>query len=181
MKKLFALILAMTLAASATFAQQFGIVDFQRASQNYWKVVAEQKSLMEQQQHFAELQQQIKGRIDQLTKDMNAANEDAQNPGLSDERRAQAQQLADSKNQEIMQQSQSFQMQYQGVQRRLQQNQALIQADILASISKIARKNNLDMVFYVDAAPYGKIDITDEVITDLNSTEPAAAPAEAAQ
>ncbi|MBN1403953.1 MAG: OmpH family outer membrane protein [Opitutales bacterium] len=178
MKKLFALILALTVTASA-FAQQFGIVDFQRASQSYWKVIAEQRSLAEQQQHFAELQQQVKGRIDQLTKDMNAALEDAQNPGLSEERKAEAQALAESKNQEIMQQSQSFQAQYQSVQRRLQLNQATMQSEIMASISKVAKKNNLDMVFYTESAPYGKVDITDEVIADLNSTAPAEAPATA--
>jgi Skp family chaperone for outer membrane proteins len=179
MNKIFVLIAALALAASSALAQQTGIVDVQRASQSYWKFLAEQRSLADEQQRFAEMQQKISGSVDQLTKDMNAALEDAQNPGLSEERKAAAQTLAESKNQENNQQKQTFQMLYQRVQRRFQDNQAIIESDIAASIHKVAKKDNLDTVFFSSVAPYGKIDITDEVFEDLNSTQPAIPPAAA--
>ncbi len=173
MKKLFAFVAAIALAASTLTAQQFGVVDAQRASQSYWKVISEQRSAAQEEQYFKELQQQIQGRVDQLAKDAQAAQEEANNPGLSDERRAQAQRLAESKAQEIQQQRMSFQAQYQRTMRRFQENQEVISAEIEASIRKVARKNNLDAVFMASVAPYAKIDITDEVIADLNSSEPA--------
>jgi len=173
MKKVFAFITALAVMAGSAVAQQFATVDLQRVSQSFWKVQAEQRSLADEQQRFADLQQQVQGRIDQLTKDMTAAQEDAQNPGLSDERKAEAQKLADSKKQEIAQQGQSFQMQYQRVQQRFQAQQAAIEAELIVSVKKIAKKNNLDVVFYANVTPYAKIDITQEVIDDLNSTQPA--------
>ena len=50
---------------------------------------------------------------------------------------------------------------------------------MVASIKKIAKANDLDAVFLAQAAPYGKVDITDQVVEDLNSTQPKEVPAAA--
>lgn len=172
MKKVFVLIAALVMSASVASAEKIGIVDGPRASQTYWKLQSETKTLSEEQQRLQDLQQQIRGSIDQLSKEIDSAKQDATNPGLSEERRAAAQKEVDDKSQQIQQYQSSFQMQVQRFQRRQQDMQAEIENDVLVSVKKVAKAQDLDAVFLSQACPYAKIDITDLVVEDLNSTQP---------
>jgi Skp family chaperone for outer membrane proteins len=181
MKKVFVLIAALVMSASIASAEKIGIVDGPRASQSYWKLQSETKSLSEEQQRLQDLQQQIRGSIDQLGKEIESAKQDAANPALSAERRAAAQKDVDDKGQQIQQYQSSFQMQVQRFQRRQQDMQTEIESDVLVSVKKVSKAQDLDAVFLSQACPYAKIDITDLVIADLNSTQPKdVAPAPAA-
>jgi Skp family chaperone for outer membrane proteins len=172
MKKVFVLIAALVMSATIASAEKIGIVDGPRASQSYWKLQSETKSLSEEQGRLQDLQQQIRGSIEQLGKEIEAAKQDAANPGLSAERRAAAQKDVDDKTQQIQQYQSSFQMQVQRFQRRQQDMQVEIENDVLVSVKKVAKAQDLDAVFLSQACPYAKIDITDLVVEDLNSTQP---------
>ena len=173
MKKVFVILAALAMTATMAFAQQqIGTIDGARASQAYWKQQAGTKSLTEENQRLQELQQQIKGSIEQLSSEVDAAKQASNDPVLSQEKRDAAKKEAEDKTQQAMQYQTSFQMQVQRFQRRQQELQAEIESDILASVRKVSAKNNLDLVLLSQVAPYAKIDITDQVIEDLNSTQP---------
>jgi Skp family chaperone for outer membrane proteins len=180
MKKIFAILAVLAMSAGISAAQGIGIIDANRASQSYWKFQSDTKSLTEEQQRLQELQQQIRGSVDQLNKEIEAARQEAENPGLSEDRKAAAKKEAEDKTQQIAQYQTSFQMQVQRFQQRAQAAQAAAEADVVVSIKKVSKANNLDAVFLAQAAPYAKIDITDQVIEDLNSTQPKDLPAPAA-
>lgn len=175
MKKVFAVIAMLSVAAGIAAAQQIGVIDGQRASQSYWKLQSEQQNLATEQQKLQDLQQQVKGSIEQLSKEIDTDKLDVDNQALSQERRDAAQKDIDAKTQQISQYQTSFQAQVQRFQRRSQDMQAEIEDDVMASVKKVAKANNLDLVLLSQVAPYSKIDITDMVIEDLNSTQPKAA------
>ncbi|HNX05403.1 MAG TPA: OmpH family outer membrane protein, partial [Opitutales bacterium] len=171
---------ALALSAGISAAQSFGIVDAPRASQAYWKFQSDTKTLQDEQQRLQELQQSFRGSIDQLAKDIDALNQDANNTALSDEARAAKKKEADDKTAQVQTIQSNFQLQVQRFQRRAQEVQAADEADVMAAIQKVAKANNMDVVFTSNAAFYAKTDITDQVIEVLNSNEPkapAAAPA----
>lgn len=168
------------MSASIASAEKIGIIDGPRASQSYWKLQSETQALTEEQQRLQDLQQQIRGSVDQLSKEIETARQDATNPGLSEERRAAAQKEVDDKTQQVQQYQASFQMQVQRFQRRQQDMQAEIENDVLVSVKKVAKAQDLDAVFLAQACPYARIDITELVIEDLNSTQPTT-PAPAAE
>jgi len=187
MKKIFAIIAVLALSAGVASAQKFGVVDMQRISQSYWKAQSDTKSLQEEQQRLQELQQQITGSVEELGKQIEADNQDAENTALSQDRRDAAKKDADDKTAQIQQYKTSFQVQVQRFQRRAQEAQASIEADVAVSIKKVAQSSKLDVVFNAQVAPYASVEITDQVLSDLNSTQPketapaAAAPAPAAK
>jgi len=182
MKKILAIVAVLALATGVASAQKFGNIDVQRISQSYWKAQSDSKSLQEEQQRLQELQQQIRGSIDQLSKEIDADKADSENAALSADKRDAAKKDADDKTAQIQQYQQSFQVQVQRFQRRAQEAQSAIEAEVSASIKKIAQSNKLNAVFSAQVAPYADVDITDAVIDDLNSTQPkdTAAPAAAA-
>ena len=174
MKKLFATVALLALTAGISAAQQFGVIDAQKAVQSYWKYQADTKTLTDEQSHLNDLRQQYQDKLRTLQDEINAAQQDAQNPGLSAERKEAAQKEADEKTQEAINYDQTFQAQYQRFQVHSQQLQYTTEKDFSAAVKTVAVRNNLDMVFMISSAPYGKIDVTDEVIAELNSTMPAA-------
>ena len=178
MKKLLAIFAATSLLASMASADVLiGIVDAPRASQAYWKFVSDSKSLQDEQGRLQELQQGLRDQVDKLTQEGQAAMADSNNTALSEDARAAKKKEADDKAQQLQSIQANFQMQVQRFQRRVQEIQAQDEADVVTSIKKVAKANNLDVVMTPNSAFYAKIDITDQVIADLNANQPVEAPA----
>jgi Skp family chaperone for outer membrane proteins len=181
MKKLFALLAALALSAGVCAAQQLiGVVDAQRASAAYWKFQSDSQSLQDEQQRLQELQQSLRTQVEQLAKEIDAANQDANNTALSQERRDAAKKEAEEKTAQAQTFQSNFQAQVQRFQSRAQSIQAADEADVMAAIEKVAKASNLDLVLYSTNAPFAKVNITNQVIEALNANAPKEAPAAAA-
>lgn len=165
---------------SSAFAQKFASVDMQRASQNYWRVTSEQERFNAEQRRLQDLAQTMQGQVDTLMQERETALQDAENPGLSADRQEEARQKAKDIESQIMNRRETLQIEQRRLQGRAQETQRVIEDDIRNAVKTVAQRNAVDVVFPAQVAVYSPVDLTDQVIKELNSSQPAttsAAPA----
>lgn len=177
-----ALILATALVAltGSAFAQKVAMVDMQRASQSYWKLNDIKQRLTADQARLADLAQNTQSNIEALAQEHEAVSQDAQNAALSPERQAEAQARATEIERQVTSQRTVVEEARRRLQTQAQAYERGVLEDIKAAVKTVAQRRGIDAVYTTETVLYAGIDLTDDVIRELNATAPKAAEAPAA-
>jgi Skp family chaperone for outer membrane proteins len=163
------------------------VVNMDKAFQAYYKTVEANKKF---QSSGAKLQEEIgkvNGQLQELVKELQRLQEEAQNPALSDEMRAEQQKVIDEKRIEGQRKQEDvrrWQATYQQEQEK--ERQKLI-GEIRTKALELSKGKGVNLLLDVSPSPANGLstvvdydtawEITDELVTQLNISRPADIPA----
>ncbi len=181
-------------AAPAAHAQKIATVDMNKVFSGYYKTKDAENKINDARESakkdLDERMESHKGMLDEI----NQLNKDIDNPALSQQAKSDRQKKREDKIGQVRQLEQEIQEFKTSRERQLQEQAVRMRNQIVEEIMKVVndkvKDDKFDMVFDksgqsmngVQIVLYSqdKMDFSDEVITALNKTRPAATPAPAA-
>ena len=180
-------------AAPAAHAQKIATVDMNKVFSGYYKTKdAENKINDARESAKKDLDERMESHKSMLD-EINQLNKDIDNPALAQQAKSDRQKKREEKNNQVRQLEQEIQEFKTSRERQLQEQAVRMRNQIVEEIMKVVndkvKDDKFDMVFDksgqsmngVQIVLYSqdKMDFSDEVITALNKTRPAATPAPA--
>ena len=186
MKKVSILVSSLLFAVVAQAAPTIYVVDTAQVYSNYYKAKEANAQIQSSVEQTNQELQKMDQKRQALVKELNAVEEKMKNPALTEEAKKKiAQEEGAPKFNEIRAIEQNIQNVRAQASQRLEQNIQSIRAihlqDIREAVAKIAESKKADFILEKSVCLFSKptVDLTQEVITAINASAPAASTAAA--
>jgi Skp family chaperone for outer membrane proteins len=171
-KKLLSFLLITGLAISASGQSKSAVVDINLAFNQYWKQKQERQVLVDAERQLQEFANITQAQVQPILRERQELTNELENPDLPTARKTAVEERINEIQSTLESRQREVELARANHQRRLQDFQQNIRADIFAVVESLAKTEGIQMVFDKNVVPYSEIDLTDRVIRELNKNAP---------